>query len=348
MTQRVARLDERLAAMPKPSLQPTSRLILSPDDCLVVCSGFEERALAALQNAASISSGFGVLAIDYQPYIKENRKNAIEAIGKEANLRMAEISYDRENPAGFGERFLEILAGTRGRLFLDVSAMSRLLIVQSIVALRNRANGLGECVIVYAEANDYPPSDTEVEQAIRQSEEDPLASLLLLSSGVFDITIVPELSSTTMAGSQARLIAFPTFSPDQLTALRNELAPSRSTFIHGIPPRAENGWRTDKIAQINRLDLSSPDSVRTSTLDYRETLDCLLHLYSLHSERERLLISPTGSKMQAVAVGLLRAFIDDVQIVYPTPKEFRSPDNYTKGVRQLYYLPLAEFSSVMG
>jgi hypothetical protein len=55
---------------------------------------------------------------------------------------------------------------------------------------------------------------------------------------------------------------------------------------------------------------------------------------------ERLLISPTGSKMQAVAVGIFRSFVEDVQIVYPTPRSFLSPSEYTHGIGQIHLLPL--------
>jgi hypothetical protein len=37
--------------------------------------------------------------------------------------------------------------------------------------------------------------------------------------------------------------------------------------------------------------------------------------------------------------------MDDVQIVYPTPNEFRSPKSYTKGVGQLYSLALDAFGA---
>jgi len=49
--------------------------------------------------------------------------------------------------------------------------------------------------------------------------------------------------------------------------------------------------------------------------------------------------------MQSIAVGLFRAFVNDVQIVYPTPRDFCSPSNYTKGIGQLYVLPLKSFGS---
>jgi hypothetical protein len=102
------------------------------------------------------------------------------------------------------------------------------------------------------------------------------------------------------------------------------------------------------ISDVNCLDsFEDHDAERyqTSTLDYRETLTRLLKLYSMHAVHERLLISPTGSKMQTVAVGLFRANVKDVQIVYPTPKSFQSPDGYTLGVGSMHLLPLAPFTS---
>ena len=45
-----------------------------------------------------------------------------------------------------------------------------------------------------------------------------------------------------------------------------------------------------------------------STLDYRETLDLLLNIYNMHRYGAKLVISPTGSKMQSLAVGVICAF----------------------------------------
>jgi hypothetical protein len=140
---------------------------------------------------------------------------------------------------------------------------------------------------------------------------------------------------------------FPSFNPDQLTALRAELQPSRLAFIHGVPPSPQNDWRLEAIARLNSLaSFAGQDDRDTSTLDYRETLGYLVELYQKYGMRERLLISPTGSKMQAVAVGLARAFIEDIQIVYPTPRQFHSPKCYTTGAGQMYLLSLEPFSRV--
>ena len=61
---------------------------------------------------------------------------------------------------------------------------------------------------------------------------------------------------------------------------------------------------------------------------------------------ERIVVAPTGSKMQTVAVGIFRAFLDDIQIVYPTPHLFPKPDKYTTGSRKMYRLDLDSFSEI--
>ena len=344
--QRVLRLDERLAKFKKPILNSISQFNLDDRDCLVVCAGFEDRAVAVLKSTLEVSAGFYVMLIDYLPYVNENRFDEINGICNRANLPIIRATYDRQNPSGFGTLLLDGITSIKGRIFLDISAMSRLLIVQSLVALSSRNECFTSCTFAYAEASSYSPTQDEVAKAQAQSNEDPTFSILLLSSGVFDITIVPELSSVAIGGTQTRLVAFPTFSEDQLTALRAELQPSRFTFIHGIPPNIENQWRTKAIEQINRLETIPHEEFRNSTLDYKETLNSLLQLYGQHAERERLCVSPTGSKMQAVAVGLFRAFMQDVQIVYPTPKEFRFPERYTTGIGQMHLLHLDEFTKV--
>ena len=75
-----------------------------------------------------------------------------------------------------------------------------------------------------------------------------------------------------------------------------------------------------------------------STLDYQETLNLILDLYKKHSAFDRILIAPTGSKMQAVATGILRGVLADLQIVYPTPLQFVDPSHYTEGVKQIFHL----------
>lgn len=335
--------DEKLAAIAKPRLTPASRLGYSREDTLIVCAGFEDRALASVRFIQP-GNECRLIVVEYSPFMRNNRKAEIVDWFQSATGLGAEIlGYDRENPEGFGLLLAEAVADRRGRVYVDVSAMSRLLIVQSLVALGSRPEGFRGCSVVYCQAELYPPTQAEAQAVFEQIEVDPTFSALFLSAGVYDITIVPELSSVALAATQTRLVAFPGFDAHHLTALHSELQPSRFTFVEGVPPSAENAWRRDFIARINRLDQSEGERRVASTLDYAETLDLLLEIYRNHGLRDRLLIAPTGSKMQSVAVGIFRAFMKDVQIVYPTPQGFVSPDSYTVGAGSIYTLELDGF-----
>lgn len=368
--QRVFRTDERLATLVKPAMEPFDTISIGTGDVLVVCAGFEERAVEILRTATRKGSGFKVLIIEYLPPYADNRIDELLHICQESKLEYERLTYDRKNPAGFGEILVQRLNDTAQRVFLDISGMSRLLIVQILVGLRVSGRDFRQCFIAYAEAKIYPPTQEDVEKAIQESDQDPMSAALFLSSGVFEVTIVPELSAASLGASQSRLVFFPSFNTDQLIALRQELQPSRYAYIHGIPPSKENKWRTEAIIRLNHIgktksetnfdtaqsceaSAGSPaggskreEDFETSTLDYRETLECLCKIYANHGMRDRLLISPTGSKMQVVAVGLFRVFVEDVQIVYPTPLMFPKPKNYTTGTGQLHILPLGAFGSI--
>jgi len=338
---------ETLAQLAKPELKAVRHYVLSPDDWLVVCGGFEDRALGVLENAVATQTPFHVLLIRYEPHLAQNKADAIYAICAQAGVSVQEAVYNLQSPAGFGDTLTTMLSVCCGNIFLDVSGMSRLLIVQALVALAARPGSFANCFVTYAQATCYPPSHDEAEDELARSESDQSYSILFLSSGVFEVTVVSELSSLAMAGEQTRLVAFPSLDAHHLIALLAELQPSRFSFIEGVPPSPENHWRQKVIAALNRLDqFVASERYATSTLRYQETLDRLLDIYSRHALRELLMIAPTGSKMQAVAVGIFRSFVHDVQIVHPTPRGFLDPGNYTRGVGQLHLLPLGPLAAL--
>jgi hypothetical protein len=342
---RLVRLDEVLLALPKPPISAFGTCTLDAGDCLVLCAGFEDRALEVLKRIRGGRDGFKALLILYLPLIAENKTSKISDALRDLGAQVTEITYDRQNPSGFGAIAMEHLSRIEGKLAIDISAMSRLLIVQLLVALKGQDGALERSTILYTEARDYPPSEAEVRRLLAERRDDPIQSIHLLSSGVFEITVVPELSALSMTGEQTRLVTFPSFNVEQLTALRAELQPSRLVVAHGIPPKLSNAWRKDAIAALNHTSSLGAEEWEVSTLDYRETLDKLFELYNRHNERDRIAVCPTGSKMQAVAVGLFRAFLGDVQIVYPTPKRFY-PENYTVGIDASHALDLRFFSQI--
>lgn len=333
------RPDEKLSNVAWPNLQEIEFPSVGTGDCLLVCAGFEDRAIETLRRTCEAGkTGFSLGIVTYLPDYQENRISELRTISKKAALQTTDFVYDRAKPTGMGEA-LQRFTQKLDRVFIDISGMSRLLIVQTLVALISEENG--QISIIYGEAEEYPPSKETFEQNNQDENAGPAPSYL--SSGIFEIAATPELSSVSMLGEPIRLIAFPSFAHEQLTNLIQELQPTYAEFIHGVPPDPKNKWRTEAIRRRNLPtlnELRGKNDLEASTLDYRETLHKLLDIYAERSMFDRLVVAPTGSKMQAVAVGLFRAVLHDVQIVYPTPQTFTEPGRYTLGLRQLYKVDL--------
>ena len=345
---KVLRIDRKLYNLDKPLLVPVDTVDLRKGDTLILCAGFEDRSTTALNHAINCEkNNFSAVLIEYLPHVAENKIDEIIKKCSKYGISVNRLLYDRKNPQGIGNKLLDILKPAEGRFFVDISGMSKLLIVQLLYLLGNSPFNFSKSTILYTIALEYPPSENEVYDAIRKMENDAFDSAMFLSSGVFELAVVPELSSVSFWSQPIRVVAFPSFNTNQLAALRSEVQAAYFTLLHGIPPLKENEWRPEKIKILNRIkDIPNRDDIEVSTLEYHETLESLLDIYNEYGVLERIVVAPTGSKMQTVAVGILRAFMEDIQIVYPTPRLFPKPNEYTTGAGQIYQLHLDSFSEI--
>lgn len=341
----ILRADEKLAGISLPAVRSGELLSISAGDLLIAAAGFEERCVLTLEQICrGRSAGFSMYVVEYLPRYEENQEQHLERIASEAKADVTKIVYDRESPGGIGEQIAE-MALRFENIFVDISGMSRLLIVQILVGVlaQKREGRLG---IIYGEAMIYPPSQEKVERALRGSEhsDSKVQFVSFLSSGVIEIAVPTELASVAMLDASIRMISFLSFESEQLNYLIQEVQPAYVELIQGVPPDGRNRWRQQAVLDLNGKminDISSKIK-RACTLDYRESLGVLLDVYRSRNMFDHLIVAPTGSKMQAVAVGLFRAVLHDVQIVYPTPREFLAPTEYTSGLRRVHYLDLPQ------
>jgi hypothetical protein len=319
--------------------------VIDHTDAVVVCAGFEERALTFLRRMAeSGSRRFHITEIDYVPEVPENRIGELRGTAEATQSSLVALQYRRTDPESV-DGILRTLVD-RERIHIDVSGMSRLLIVQLVAAIV-RAGMLSRTSIIYTEAAQYPPTEAQV-RARLADHTDYRGVLSFISSGVVGLTIVPELSTVAMQGQPVRVIAFPSFNAAQFATVCAEINAAAFTILNGSPPLPENAWRRQAIRELNGLDgLHGKDEVDVSTLDYRDTLRVILDTYARYGATQKLIVAPTGSKMQSVAVGLAAGFLGDLQVVYPTPKLFPEPSNYTTGARATSCLSLAPFAVVI-
>lgn len=342
---KISRLDQKLHNLSLPEMKEESEIDFKFGDILIVCAGFEDRTKKVLEQIIERKvEGILVVVVMYKPIISENKSNELLDLCKEGNIETKVITYDREHPDGAGIDIFNNISNHEGNLWIDISGMSRLLILQLINKLKERKIEFSSMKILYSEAEEYPPTQTQVTKALEERKDGHSDLSMFLSSGVFDVSILPELSSISLQGQPVRMIVFPTFSYDQLLALRTIIQPSYTTIINGEPPSENNLWRLDAIHRLNEIDnIIHKEEYTVSTLDYRETYKLITELYAQYGSLEKLVIAPIGSKMQTVGLALVRVHLNDMQIVYPTPKSFIDPGAYTKGVKTIYSLDISEF-----
>jgi len=342
---KIPRLDEKLHNLSLPQLKVENEIDFKSGDILVVSAGFEDRTKKVLEQIVEREvKDILVVVILYKPLVTENKSNELLELCKKGGLDTIEFSYDREHPEGAGVDIFNHMSNQTGNLWIDISGMSRLLIIQVINKIKEHKTDFSSIKILYSEAEEYPPSKDEVSKALKERVEGHSDMVMFLSSGVFDVSILPELSSIALQGQPIRMVAFPTFSYDQFLALRSIIQPSYSTIINGHPPSEDNYWRLDAIRNLNEIDkIVHKEEYTVSTLDYRETYKLMTEIYAKYGTMEKLVIAPTGSKMQTVGLALVRTHLNDIQIVYPTPKSFVNPGAYTKGVKAVYSLDLSDF-----
>lgn len=339
------RIDRYLKSARWPELCAVENLHFQDGDVLLVCAGFEDRVTTVLEMAETARArGITVLDCEYAPPIDSNHFPQIQKLCADANWGHVRVEYDRRNPASIFNKIISNLPIGIRRLYIDISGMSRLLIVQMIVGLIEHGIATESVSILYTEAESYPPSEAEARTRLANNSSEAADILSFISAGVYDLAVVPELSSLTMSSAPTRLIAFPSFNPAQLFSAKSIIQPANTTLIHGVPPDPALHWRTDAICQLNQIsDNSENQDLKIDTLDYSECLRLLLTLYDEWAEYFNLVLSPTGSKMQTVAVGIFRGFVRDVQIVYPTPLRFMDPTDHTHGAKRVYELKLDSF-----
>lgn len=334
--------DSYIAAAPPfqlPELEACEGLRI-PQDCAVIfAGGFEDRTTALLDSISEVEPGARAILIDYQPGDPANQLDRMVLRIKEAGLAIDNesdlIPFNRFQPDGFGRMLgSRLMSGIRG-VVVDISSMSKMALLLTLDVCTERDL---DVTIFYAEAEFYSPSRKDYEEA--KSSEQIHQPSIQVYSGIGGVVRSARLSSVAMQGEPLAAIMFMSFNELLTQALLNCVYPSRLFLINGKPP--EHHWREEATAWIHeRLRSEWPDEDNPldsrrlpersiSTLDYRETVLTLLQLYWRLSSDYRLVLAPTGSKMQTIGAFICRTLHPDIHIEYPTPKGYLRL--YTSGV----------------
>jgi len=327
-----------------PVIHPFNMERLKSKKIYVGVAGFEDRAFGVFNYAVKKRIRFDkVIAIEYLPYDSRNRKSEFEKNIKrmsiaEKNVRW--LTYNRIEPESFSVALNKYVKSLKSNftIVIDISAMSKFLIAVLLQELRGLSNTVE---IVYSEAKIYHPIEDFFEkEKARAVREVPI----FLTKDIYKIVTTYSLSSISMQGYPIILIAFLTFNYRELGAIINEITPEFLILIEGRPHKKKNEWRASAVRWINHkvTDYINSEQKTVSTFDYKELLTYLETIYKKYGDTHKLVIAPTGSKLQTFAIYLFKQLHPDIQLIYPVTKEFSS--DYTEKVERLWSISIPEFS----
>lgn len=345
-------MDELPFSEAFPKMEPLDLSEIPEDSVYIGSAGFEDRCLAFLEECSKKSIRFQkVIGIEYKPFDEKNKVNEFEelAIKVTKKSKLEWVTYDRPNPEEFSNsiKHLEKLIGSAENIVIDISGMSKFLIVVLLYGLRDYS---GNIHIIYCVAETYYPLREEYESKKEKHSGDPPPSFL--TTNVYKIVTTTELSSTSMQGYPLLIIAFPTFNYKEMYALLNEITPQRLFKIEGNPREDHNQWRLEAIHWINRkIDSDFAPNIQDiyeeelSTFDYLKTISILNNIYDKHKYTHKCIIAPTGSKLQTLGVLFFKQMYPEIQLVYPATSKFLK--EYTEGCTEIRHIRFKNFSQFM-
>lgn len=321
----------------------------------IFAMGFEDRALAFPAIAARSPNTKVAVGIQYTHSKGDNKEGEATRLFKSHKTPFEIVKYSSKKAHEFEYKVRALCKGAfkdTSDVVVDISAMSKFLILVIIVVLLQEGKRVR---IAFASACEYAPTKEKFESVLSQHGSQLTAFAGQPSTGVSAILRSVCISSTRMQGQPVCAVAFTSFNEELIRHSVGTLNPHRLILINGIPPNPELRWRANATQEIHRKLLEeyaeeNPISSDTgllersvSTLDYRETVEELLRIRTRFGNYSRIIYFATGSKMQTVALALLKAVFSDVHIEYPTPDSYYFQE-YSKGIGSLCTLTIDQSS----
>jgi len=316
---------------------------------LITSDGFEQRSLNFLSSGVECAFNKIILCV-YDNREPTKYGELLEIIKNlYSNAMITEVRHNRFEPFLFEVEMQKHLFACQKffeEIILDISVMSKYMIMQIMALLKDYS---GDIRIIYTEPVQYAPRD---ENEWKKTIDVQRKAVLLPSVGVQNIVKTPLLTSLIMQQSPSLLVSFLSFNEQLIRALLFECNPYRVLFINGAPPHLY--WREKAMYDIhkdiikeyiadNNADQNGLLARKTSTLDYTETFELLATIYNDFGEDHRIILSPTGSKMQAIGASLIKNCCEDIHVEYPTPESYYVGGYSSQEIRGIHQVMITGF-----
>ena len=144
-----------------PELQHIQSLSTEKKRVLIIAEGFETRSLSWIKSQPNMKVFEHTIICKYSPSKKNRFEEMIQEVTMRTNNPPTVIDYNRFDPTVFEQKLakqISVLLTDEYEVAIDISAMSKMLIMIIINLLRDNNNDLR---IVYTEPKTRKPSEEE-------------------------------------------------------------------------------------------------------------------------------------------------------------------------------------------
>lgn len=303
-----------------------------PDDIYINCVSFEERGIKSLIH----SNGYrakNIFILDYpelhrrdapaKKRIKENRKIILDKVEEYAENKknIFLVGCSRSEPLEGYFQFLDI-CDTLGlnsvspnlKITIDISVLTKAYLLVMLKAIETLS--ANKVRIIYTEPAYYYPDR--------------------LTYGISSIGYIPLYNGNLTPLKHDLLIVFLGFEGERAFAIWEHFEPQRAIGFIGNP-----GFRpayVNKAEELNEAFLHEKgvEKREVSAIDYEDVCQQLESVWKNNQGRD-LLISPLGTKIQAVGVYLFKRNNPNcaAQVVYASPLKYLK-NYYSRGSGQMF------------
>ncbi|MGA2616290.1 MAG: hypothetical protein ABSF26_01695 [Thermoguttaceae bacterium] len=325
-----------------PELDRIERAELPGDlACFVAILGFERRSVAA--GRALVGRGVRAEYAIGVRYTNDGMDfpNMVHTDEFASTLRAltggpdpAWLAHDDHNlESDFGEALLSGLQALGldldselTHIGFDITVGSSRLLLEGLHAL------LGTRIrvtVFYSESSTYRPRFEEYQAQIdreRPRRGDPPE---FLTQGVDRVEILRRIPGQDADSRPVFLVVLPSFACTRVSAVIEELSPSRVQWAFGVPHLVKNRWRLDAQREYHAtLTDKSHRHCYVSTFDYRETLTVLENIYRKRRQTYSVFVCSLGSKLQKLGQAIFHRLRPEVAAVVAIPRVW-DPENYS-------------------
>ena len=162
-----------------------------------------------------------------------------------------------------------------------------------------------------------------------------------LTHGVDKVEVLRRIPGHDADSRPTFLVVFPAFARTRVSAVIEELCPSRVQWMFGVPHIVENRWRLDAQREYHTaLIEKSHRHCYVSTFDYRETLSVLESVYRKRRQTYGIFVCSLGSKLQKLGQAIFHILRPEVAALVSIPRVWE-PEKYSdERPRAVYGLDL--------